>query len=216
MDRKGYSAGADTDAQPPSPTTPPPGRQAEEWGGVHGRDGTPLLLQLSMSNSQWLADRRHHFCHFIITNGKRVRTMTGSVCEREDLMDSSVISVHKGRAGKWCEHPPGLVHGYGPWHTITYKLNARIDHPGAAPSPVSHDLWWKDWLIFRYWSKIEFLSLSRVKIWSSVTCWSEWTNKKTLILKQLIFQFIRISKFEPKFFSKLKNTSLARGGIHMV
>lgn len=34
--------------------------------------------------------------------------MTGSVCEREDLMDGSVIPIHTGRAGKWCRHSPGL------------------------------------------------------------------------------------------------------------
>lgn len=103
MDRKGYSAGADTGAQPPLPTTSPSGRQAKEWGDVHWTEGTPLPLPLSMSSSQSLADRWHRFCHLIITKGKREsgRTMTGSVCEGDGLMDGSVISIHTRRAEKW-------------------------------------------------------------------------------------------------------------------
>lgn len=46
------------------------GRQAKEWGDVCGQDRTPLPLTLSMSSSQWWADRQRRFWHLIITKGE--------------------------------------------------------------------------------------------------------------------------------------------------
>jgi len=153
MDRKGYSAGADTDARPPPPPPPPSGRRAEERGGASGREGTPLASPLSMSSGQWLADRRHRFCHLIITKekreGERERTMTGSVCDGEGLMDGGVISIRTGRAGKRCGRRRGLgtapctrtlthnyTHAYAPENTHTHT-HTHTHTPIAFSAPTS-------------------------------------------------------------------------------
>lgn len=73
MDRKGYSSGADTGAQPPSLTTPPSGPPAKRMRGRTQKSRESLPLPLSMSSSQSLADRRHHFCHLIISKRMRKR-----------------------------------------------------------------------------------------------------------------------------------------------
>lgn len=92
----------------------------KQWGDVHGRGGTPLLVLPSMSSSHWLADRQHSLCHLIIIKGKRERgsrTMTESVCEGKDLMwYPSIQEGHLNDASTRL----GVSHVWGPWHEISH------------------------------------------------------------------------------------------------
>lgn len=125
MDRKGYSSGADTGAQPPSLTTPPSGPPAKRMRGRTRKSGESLPSPLSMSSSQSLADRRHRFCHLIITKRmrKREREQWQEVDVKEKVWWTVVCDIHPYLEGRKMMQVSaevgGTVHAWGPWHTVT-------------------------------------------------------------------------------------------------